>query len=514
MTALIAIQDEVKQLKLDDSLLALNHFLSASRQLTSDPSLERKMGELKFRPPAYIVHFLAKQVLLHASTFGHATLTWPRFVRLMDLCISLDDPIQHDPNWKEADPNGFFERILSQQIPPQAIRPLQRYGLALGLFRDVGVVEWPEKYDLRAEVESEVGLTVEQFITMGFVCHSFQQASHQAHKCMATFTPMYLAEAFGKGLEICVPEVWTPFLERAACDCMRFREVSNLPLYKVSESHFVQFEFNALRRFPLIEAIPGHFIGVDPYLIVERTSLGLFYDLFERHGTSFAIRFGHAFDRFIGQILGSVCPATSLWSASEWEQKRVATKRKDHGKIGDWAYVGGNCTVLVECKSLRPSLELTTYGTDESIAQVSNRIAAALEQLIGHSDSILAGKWRDWGLPPGKTACVVVTYGRINTINGPFARRRIRRTLIEKGLVAPPFVVLSLEEFDSMIRVVEQGRPLDELVLALSEQENSFDVVQMFYEELKDGVASSFTLAKGKAFLDSVTTSRRRSQES
>jgi hypothetical protein len=124
------IQDTLRALKLDDSLLALNHFLAVSNRITSDPSLELKINGLKFRPPAYIVHFLAKQLLLHASNLGTRTLEWDQFLRLIDLCISLDDPIQHDPDWKSADPTGFFERIMAQQFPAQAIKPVQRYGLS------------------------------------------------------------------------------------------------------------------------------------------------------------------------------------------------------------------------------------------------------------------------------------------------------------------------------------------------------------------------------------------------
>src|SRR5580704_13668067 len=99
-TTIAAIEDEVRTLKLDDSLLLLNHILSVSRGLTHDSALEAEIGTLKFRPPA---------------------LDWPTFVRLIDLWLAIDDPILHDPNWKHADPTGFFERFLAQQIPSQRL---------------------------------------------------------------------------------------------------------------------------------------------------------------------------------------------------------------------------------------------------------------------------------------------------------------------------------------------------------------------------------------------------------
>src|SRR5439155_10546102 len=62
------------------------------------------------------------------------------------------------------------------------------------------------------------------------------------------------------------------------------------------------------------------FVAVDPDLIVHRSTLGLFFDLFDKGGTSFSERFGYVFDKFVGQLLSSACPQERLWSSSEWEQ--------------------------------------------------------------------------------------------------------------------------------------------------------------------------------------------------
>jgi len=145
------IREAVGRLKLDDSLLFLNHLLGLARRYTTDPVLGPVVS--KASPPVFphIVHFLAKQLLLHASNLGARPMTWDQFQRFSSLCIELDDPIQHDPNWKHADPTPFFVRVFAQQLSPQRRNMLQKYGLALGLFRDVGVVEWPRRYDLRAD---------------------------------------------------------------------------------------------------------------------------------------------------------------------------------------------------------------------------------------------------------------------------------------------------------------------------------------------------------------------------
>ena len=174
------------------------------------------------------------------------------------------------------------------------------------------------------------------------------------------------------------------------------------------------------------------------------------------------------------------------------------------GKIGDWVHPGRRHTVLLECKSLRPSLKLTTYGSDDSVEKLTERIALAVEQLIGHASSIQNGTWKlDDGLVT-PYVCVVVTYGRVNTVNLPFTRRRIRERLASKGLQVPPFVVLSLEEMDIAVRLVENGHSLDDVVFRLALQEDGIDIEQLFSNDLKNGIVSSFSRSKGQAFLEGV----------
>ncbi|MAT73442.1 MAG: hypothetical protein CMJ58_28495 [Planctomycetaceae bacterium] len=504
MEQLQRIRAVTSRLKLDDSLLFLNHVLGVRRGFASDPELEPLIRGA--HPPVlpHIVHFLAKQLLLNASNFGTTTLGWDQFQRLMGLCIDLDDPIQHDPNWKHADPSGFFERLLSQQINPQNRNILQKYGLALGLFRDVGIIEWPKPYDLRSEIEGELGMAVESFMQLGQVTFSLRTASLKGNKCIGTFTSMILAEAFQQGIQCCVPELWTPFLQRVSCDREQFRHVSHEEFYFVEDDLFQQFGLNPLRRFPITRLGHDRYLAVDPELIVERVAFGLFYDLFERNGTRFSNQFGYAFDQFVGQLLNSACPTERLWSAAEWEKSQK--QRKPHSmKIGDWAYTGEDCTVLLECKSLRPTVELTTFGTDDSLAKVINRVASAIKQLIGHAASINEGKWEELGLCPRRMIGVVVTYGKFFTINGPFVRKRIHKILTDEGLEPIPFVVLSLEELDSVMRLVELGNGFDTLINRCATDEDSFDPLFKYRAELKQCAVSSSTFSRGDTFLKQIT---------
>ena len=111
-TALERLQEMVSLLILDDSLLFLNRLLAASRREHPDPALEPVLNARKARAPAFVIHFLAKQLLLHSSNLGLHPLNDARFLRLLDLYFQLEDPICSDPTWSTADPSGFFELYL------------------------------------------------------------------------------------------------------------------------------------------------------------------------------------------------------------------------------------------------------------------------------------------------------------------------------------------------------------------------------------------------------------------
>ena len=508
-TVLERLQHEISLLQLDQSLLALNRLLAASRDENSDPHLEPLLRARKSRAPAFVIHFLAKQLLLHSSNLGIHQFDGRRFHQLMDLYCQLNDPICTDPAWPTADPSGFFERMLAQQLPSQGGINLQPYGLALGMFRDVGCVSTSQgEYDIRHDIEAELGMSIEEFMQMGILCMSAQMCTNNGYSHRGTFDHIYFALANLQGLGFSRPELWAPFLCRVARDRDGFRQAYRAnPRYQAREVQYAQFEFNPLLRYPVSDLGQGRHLAVDPQLLPERTTLGLFYDLFERDGTDFSARFGYVFDRFIGNLLGSVLPDSSLW----WESDPNRMKAKNEGKVADWVYRGGTHTILFECKSLRPSLELVTYGSDASTADTRRRIVEALVQLIRHNDSIQSGKWTSPILTPRPVVGVVVTYGRIYGANGPFMRPRIAQDLAAKNLTPIPYIVLSVEELDHVIRLVELGHQLDTVLHNFATGEPSFDLIQRYASSFMDQQGprmSAFSFQRGQQFMDGLTTCR------
>src|SRR5205823_393842 len=99
------------------------------------------------------------------------------------------------------------------------------------------------------------------------------------------------------------------------------------------------------------------------------------------------------------------------------------------------------------------------------------------------------------------TVCVLISYGRFYAVNLPFFRDRVRKALTAKGYDVPPFVVLSLKEFDAAIRLVELGEPLDKVLLQAADGLGSAQVMQQFAPKFEGKiVASTFAHSRNQDF--------------
>lgn len=472
----VEIRRLLQAAKLDDSLLFLTHLLAVTCKEVSDSKLEQWISRLKNRPPEFVILFVAKWLLLEASNFGPDVIDCHMYKRIQDLYFQLRDPIAYDPEWRDAEPSGFFERMLGNQIPVQNRFKTRDIGLTLALFRDAGTPRKPGDYDLRADLETELGMPIEEFIAMGYL----SSAACQVKGIRGTLTPMYFAEAFRQGITWCTPEAWGPFLRRVSCTRDEFRACCTRPEYRVGEPRFLPFEFNPIYRYPLVDVGERRLIAVAPDVLAKRVTWGLFFDLFERYRTTFSQRFGDVFDRLVGDLLQSVSPKDSLWSDAGPNETRGRQVLKQGRKRGDWAFKGADYTVLFECKALRPSLKLLHYGSQEAIDELRERVVGALEQVISQAQTMQHGSWVDEGLVPSPVLCVLISYGRFYSVNLPFFRDRVRNIISDKGYTVPPFVVLSLEEFDTVIRLAELGEPLDEVIFRAAQDPGSADVLRRF----------------------------------
>lgn len=497
----------LQSLKLDDSMVFLAHLLAVVRREIRDPSLEHWINKLQQRPPAFVIHFVLKWLLLEASNLGYRRLDWQQYKELQDLYFEIDDPTIQDNGWSEGDTTGFFERLFADQLPAQERFTSRDIGLTLAIFCEVGSHTNDENYNLKSELESELGVSVEHFIAIGYVVWVAYRAALSNGHVRVTLTSRDFEEIHSEGIRWCTPQVWESFFRRTILTRDQFRKICSRPEYRVKSADFSAFEFNPIRRYPIINLGHGCLVAVDPDMIIKRVTDGLYFDLFEKHGVAFSRQFGKVFERVIGCLLRSVVNEQFLWSDTEWKSKEAACVGREKLKKGDWAVTGSKYTVLFECKSVRPSLALRQYGSQEAIDDIRRRMVEGLVQLMTHARDVEKGLWTQEGLDPRPCVCVLISYGRFYTSNLPSFRRRIERDLLAEGVALLPYVILSVEEFDRAIRLSELGQALDEILYSVSQCPDSYDVLKQFDSCLEGQVvSSSFAHSRYQEYINMLTT--------
>lgn len=496
---LATLRTKIARLKLNESLLYLNHVLATIRAETDDVALRRCLIESKLVFP-HLVHFLAKEIIVGASNFGLEPLAWDSYEELCRIVIDLGDPLQGVG--ADVDMASVLIRLSHQQFPAQQLLQLQQLGLSLGLYRDVGRIIDPVDFDLRLEAEEALGMSIDAFISMAFLALSARTASHEGRSCAGTFLHWDLVQLQRQGLAFCTPDKWNPFLKKAACSINGFRNECKKHDTSAAGLEYMQFAFNPLYRAPLIDVGDQLYIAPDPLLIVERTTEGLYYDLLERDHMRFTERFGYAFDAFVGQLLESAIDRERLW----WESSTKSTlgpRYNAASKNADHAIACARGIVLIECKSIRPSLELTTYATKKSVEQLVDRISGAVEQLSLHAASIDRGEWTSFGIHPAKCVGLVATYGHVHGVNNAFFRRKVLDVLGKRSISPIPWAVVSLSELDSFVSLLDRGA--DEWQIAgsiCSEGEIAMQLKNSYEPMLAENAVSAFSKRKADEFCE------------
>lgn len=407
--------------------------------------------------------------------------------------IQLDDPISRDPDFHKANPVGLLERLLSQQIPSQNRNLLQRAGIANGLFgRDSWVLPYLAS-DVKSDIEGVLGCSFQDFISLGLITYSLRRARLGGQSCQGTFDHLYLAEAYGQGFACCVPESWSPFLSRVATTVEGFRDMSNEGRYKSSDEIYSPWEFNVLKVKPIVDvgASVSRFVAIDPDLITDRVTRGLYYDLLDAYGKSFTDRFGDVFEEFVGDLISRVC-LVPPWSTSEWERR---TGQKSPTPVCDWIVSGRDLRIYVECKGLCPKLEFTSTGDHAYVRYYASRVAGGVRQGVCHSQTLGTGRFGRFS-SVARELFVVVTYGHITTINSPWFRSEIDNELSSKGISDVRYIVLSIEELDGLISVAEQVGDFEEVLWRVA-TETPFSTVGPYASELGRCAVSRITQERG-----------------
>lgn len=304
-----AIRQEVRFLRVEDSLLFLSRVLAASREEVQDATASAFLAQFQKPFPAFAIHLLAKLILKYGRRSTPKAMDWLRFMRVAPLAIQfcVDDPLD---NSSDEAVGGYFIRMLSQQMDRGSF--VQSHGLALGLFEDIFRDPATEFAGLRDDIEAALRMPVEMYIRFGLGAMSAAQAHVNGIKQPGTLNLGWLQKAQEDLPGIPWMEKWSDFARSVACTQREFNEMATQRAIDSTDSAYLAYEFNPLSWKPLIQTDEDHYICIDNYLLRLRTSWGIFEDVFALKRRGFAGPFGHAYQHFVGELLTSVIPQELL----------------------------------------------------------------------------------------------------------------------------------------------------------------------------------------------------------
>jgi hypothetical protein len=218
-----------------------------------------------------------------------------------------------------------------------------------------------------------------------------------------------------------------------------------------------EFTWNALEATPLVNVdnnkTPMFWCPL-PQLLLRRITEGLFYDLVQGAKTlkiKFGNGYGHAFERYVGRVIGEVLDAGKFSITSE--QPYTAKKAVKHGV--DWIVSDSTGNLFIECKARRMKQDAKETSDGESLDKSLDELAEAVVQLYANIHDATKGisNWVPNGLP---VYPIVVTYEDwylftpqvVEKLN-EYVRSRLEKKELPKELVETmPFFVTSINEFE------------------------------------------------------------------
>lgn len=218
------------------------------------------------------------------------------------------------------------------------------------------------------------------------------------------------------------------------------------------------YTINPLRKTPLVilPNIPTLAFCPIPRFLLERISDGLYYDITEVSG--FENTYGSAYEGYVGEI------ATELSSGGIKVERLAPYKVGKTQKDGaDWAISDDAAVLLVEAKAkrlnLRARYEFDTAAIDEEMGKLAKFIVQNYKNLVEIKANLTAFKADGRKIFP-----VIVTLVEWHLFN-PNARGilelKVTQRLTDAGLsesllTEHPFTVMSIDEFETAIQVMNE----------------------------------------------------------
>ena len=441
-------RNAVRTLGLQESLLILWQY---SAHLSGDVELSpltlglNKRG-LPLNISTHIHHWdlaiLAREVLLHASTAGSASLReLPVFSRLYNKVIELSSfrPVASDLQQLLL----HMHRLAHQQFP------IQRGVQVADLMRYKRIFEHRAMNEL---FKNKIGLTPEAFYFLGITT-----AGALKFKPVFSITNDYTSFGISN--------------DQRDLFFSRLTESTTALKEKIRKAQRFgrswAFTINPLQQTPLVcidQKMPHRVLCPIPGLVLRRITSSVYYDLVAAEG--FGDGFGTAFEEYVGWVISKSWARTTPWKIHKTKPYQVAKGKTHHGT--DWILSDNTANLFIECKATRIRAEAISAEDESDVEKTVQRLAAMVVQNYANISEALSGI-TDWELNGLPSYSVVVTLEDFITFGGALAkpiRDRVieglrAKNLSESLLTQVPYSLVSAAEFEGICAVLNEHTAFD-----------------------------------------------------
>ena len=299
--------------------------------------------------------FIARTSLLRSTDRRQRELTEEAFNQLIHMHGNLDEVL-----FQDEDVDSFLFRTAWEQFPLQEgyARLIPR---TLMMLVDANE-ELGDPLDLKATWPKTSGLTLEQFIRVGF--------AYLAGLSKFTSVSRHFA-ASGVFAGVVTEEECEAFLRMTSATYEEFRNLSK-PFR--GDELFVRTEFNVLTQRPLI-VVGDELVASVPKLLLHRFTKGVVYDLKEhfegKNRNRFSEYFGRLFEQYCGDLL-----YRAFGTNHRIIQEPVYGKPEKLGP--DWIVIDGDCAMLFECRTSGFTLNSKAIADQGQVLADMRRILSIL----------------------------------------------------------------------------------------------------------------------------------------
>lgn len=331
--------------------------------------------------PSFAFISITKSVLLNCTMYGELTFIHDEeFLELLRITTEYET---FEPTFSEemkGNPRKALASYLLRTMGKQSQWDRNtRHMLSRTLFiyeeliKDASAPKYIREI-ITTKFEERFGVSLHEFIKIGAILWAGSAVR------TGGLRRDYLDKARSMGMPVPDDAKVRSCLNLIACDPDQFKNDVLLKKYNL----------NPLLRYPLIrlwndsgkdDPFDDKFIAPFPDLLIQRITIGLYYQLYNIFGEKFSTHFGDLFELYVSKIIEEFrLPYTIL---SEKDIDRYIPVKGNKGtkvRRPDWIIFAEKGIILIECKATHYTQDMYEHGIDAKNMGCLNQIRKALDQ--------------------------------------------------------------------------------------------------------------------------------------